>query len=47
MSTNIRQILYIDSQDQPPAGFCDCCGKELYAPSCICLYCERRQYETA
>lgn len=47
MLTSIQQILYIDSQTQPPAGFCSRCGKELYAPSCICLYCERRQNETA
>lgn len=40
---NIRiHILYIDIQTLPPAGFCPRCGCECYAPSLICLRCERR-----
>lgn len=41
MSTKIEPVLYIDMQKQKPAGFCDVCGGELYAPSLICLRCER------
>jgi hypothetical protein len=42
MSINIESVLYIDSQQQKPAAFCDVCGTELYAPSLVCLRCERR-----
>lgn len=41
MSTNIEFLLYIDIQDEKPAAFCPECGGELYAPSLICLRCER------
>ena len=43
MSTKIESVLYIDSQNQKPAAFCRCCGSELYAPSLVCLRCERRR----
>ena len=42
MLTNIQPILYIDTGAQKPAGFCPVCGGELYAPSLVCLRCERR-----
>lgn len=38
----IEQTLYIDNQAQKPACFCRRCGGERYAPSLICLRCERR-----
>ena len=41
MSTKIESVLYIDIQSQRPAAFCPVCGTELYAPSLICLRCER------
>ena len=40
MHREIEQMLYIDPQDQPPAGFCPVCGCELYAPSLTCIRCE-------
>ena len=42
MLIKIEPILYIDMQKQKPAGFCSICGTELYAPSLVCLRCERR-----
>lgn len=42
MSTNIESTLYIDPGAQKHAGFCHRCGGEIYAPSLICLRCERR-----
>ena len=42
MSTEFKSVLYIDPQDQRPADFCEICGRELYAPSLVCLRCERR-----
>ena len=42
MSTKIEPILYIDTQNEKPAGFCPVCGGERYAPSLVCLRCERR-----
>lgn len=42
MSTKIEPVLYIDSQRKKPAGFCEICGREVYAPSLVCLRCERR-----
>ena len=41
MSTTILSVLYIDPGAQIPAGYCPECGGELYAPSCVCLRCER------
>lgn len=37
----IQGTLYIDPQDQIPAGFCPRCGGALYDPSRICARCER------
>lgn len=34
--------LYIDPQDILPSAFCPHCGGERYAPSLVCLRCERR-----
>ena len=31
-----------DPQQERPVGFCPECGGELYAPSCVCIRCERR-----
>ena len=42
MSIKIESVLYIDMQAQKPAAFCNHCGTELYAPSLVCLRCERR-----
>lgn len=43
MLTDLEPMLYIDKQLQPPACFCPICGGECYAPSLVCLRCERRQ----
>ena len=37
----IEQMLYIDPQMQIPACFCHRCGGERYAPSLVCIRCER------
>ena len=37
-----ESILCIDAQSVRPARFCPVCGGECYAPSLICLRCERR-----
>lgn len=41
MGTKIQSVLYIDPQSKPPAGFCKKCLGALYAPSMICLRCQR------
>lgn len=43
MTVKVESILYIDIQKQKPAGSCPECGGEVYAPSMICLRCERRK----
>lgn len=43
MIPSIEPTLYIDPQAAPPVCFCSRCGRELYAPSLICLCCERRE----
>ena len=43
MTSVVEQVLYVDEQSLPPAGFCEVCGGELYAPSLACLRCERRK----
>jgi len=37
-----ESILYPDPQTARPACFCPKCGSECYAPSFICILCERR-----
>lgn len=44
MTITIEQNLYIDPQAQIPAGYCERCGGELYAPGSICSRCERRGF---
>lgn len=39
----IEPMLYLDPQAAIPARFCPVCGGECYAPSLVCLRCERRQ----
>ena len=34
--------LFSDPQDAVPAEFCQRCGCECYAPSLVCIRCERR-----
>ena len=41
---NIEKNLYIDEQAAVPAGFCERCGGELYAPSMVCSRCERNGF---
>lgn len=41
MLSLIEPMLYIDIQSQTPACFCQRCGGERYAPSLVCLRCER------
>jgi uncharacterized membrane protein YccC len=44
LNTTIEQNLYIDPQAQAPAGYCEICGGELYAPSMLCSRCQRRSF---
>ena len=44
LTITIEQNLYIDPQNQVPAGYCPNCGGELYAPSHVCSRCEKRQF---
>ena len=37
----IMDVLYIDPQDEKPACYCEACGGARYAPSLVCLRCER------
>ena len=43
MENIIEPMLYQDEQALPPAGFCEVCGGEVYAPTLACLRCERRR----
>ena len=43
MTDILEQILFTDPQDQIPACYCSRCGGARYAPSLICIRCERRQ----
>ena len=38
----IEGTLFIDLQAAAPAYLCPRCGGECYAPSLICIRCERR-----
>jgi len=38
----IEPVLYIDEQAAKPGKFCEICGGECYAPTFVCLRCERR-----
>ena len=38
----LEQILFVDPQDQIPACYCGRCGGARYAPSMVCIRCERR-----
>lgn len=42
MKITIEPTLFTDPQAAVPAGFCEVCGREIYAPSLICARCERR-----
>ena len=35
----LESTLYIDIQSLPPAGYCEKCGGEVYAPSLKCCRC--------
>jgi uncharacterized OB-fold protein len=37
----IMGTLYVDEQDEVPAGYCEICGGALYRPSLICIRCRR------
>lgn len=41
MNPWFEPTLYIDPQAAAPACFCDRCGGACYAPSLVCLRCER------
>lgn len=41
MKEPIEPQLYQDPQQQEPACFCPRCGGARYAPSLICIRCER------
>ncbi|MEE0110339.1 MAG: hypothetical protein UEP57_05575 [Oscillospiraceae bacterium] len=42
MYIEFEYTLFSDPQVEVPAGFCQECGCECYAPSLTCLRCERR-----
>ena len=42
MTDILEQILFTDPQDQVPACYCTLCGGARFAPSLICIRCERR-----
>ena len=44
MNITIEQTLYIDPQAEAAAAFCEKCGGELYAPSCVCSRCQRKGF---
>ena len=39
----MTDVLYVDMQDQVPACYCRVCGGARYAPSLICIRCERNR----
>ena len=39
----LEQVLYIDPQNQIPACYCRVCGGARYAPSLVCIRCQRRE----
>ena len=42
MTDILEQVLFADPQAQVPVCYCSCCGGARYAPSLICIRCERR-----
>ena len=42
MTDILEQTLFFDPQNQIPACYCRFCGGARYAPSLICIRCERR-----
>ena len=38
----LEPMLYIDAQAEKPVCLCEKCGGECYAPSLVCIRCERR-----
>ena len=44
MTITTESNLYIDPQAQVPAGYCERCGGELYAPSLVCSRCQKRAF---
>jgi len=40
--TMTESVLFPDPQAARPGYFCPRCGSECYAPSLVCLRCERR-----
>lgn len=38
----IEPVLFLDLQATVPRKYCNLCGGECYAPSLLCLRCERR-----
>ena len=41
MTEILEQVLFTDPQAQVPARYCARCGGACFAPSLICLRCER------
>ena len=41
MARFIEPVLYIDTQAQIPAAYCENCGGALYRPGLICIRCQR------
>ena len=44
MAIIIESALYIDPQNKKPAGFCACCGGEIYSPGGQCFWCENNDF---
>ena len=39
----IEQILFVDEQAAVPACYCSRCGGARFAPSLVCIRCEREE----
>ena len=43
MAQKIEPVLYIDTQGEIPARYCEICGGALYRPELICIRCQRAE----
>ena len=46
MIEKIITTLFLDEQQEIPAGYCGRCGGALYGPSLRCIRCEEDSYDT-
>jgi uncharacterized OB-fold protein len=43
MAYSIQPVLYIDTQGEIPAGYCEKCGGALYRESLRCIRCRQEE----